>query len=95
MENSKKKQDWTPSKIRKALYTVQDGLGAQAAIARELKVTSSMVGKAIDGHASDRVRKAIAKYIGVPHEEIWPSIYIDGGIRRPGRPVAAFRTTAA
>lgn len=93
-ETNNKKQDWTPAKIRSALYAIQGGLGAQAVIARELGVTKVSVGKTIDGHASDRIRKAIAAYIGVAPEEIWPSIYIGGNIRRPGRPRAKNQSIA-
>jgi lambda repressor-like predicted transcriptional regulator len=95
MENSKIKKDWTPAKIRQALYIAQGGLGAQAIIARDLGITKTTVGKTIDGFASDRVRKAIATYIGTDLEEIWPSIYIYGNKRRPGRPRASSRSAAA
>lgn len=94
MTTKKAPRDWSPSDIRKALYIAQGGTGAQTIIARDLGITPKAVCKVIDGDVSDRVRRAIAAYVGVTPETIWPSVYIHGDLRRPGRPRARRRQAA-
>lgn len=79
-----KTYDIPPREIRIALMRV--GI-TQAEIARQTKVVASHVCRVIDGiDANDRVRRAIATAIGINIERIWPSIYLYGGLRKPGRP---------
>lgn len=88
MKEQNKARDMTPLEIRMALLKAYGGTGAQAAIARDLDISLSVVTRVIDGTAaSDRVRKAIAEYSGKDVRAIWPSIYLYGnGPRKPGRP---------
>jgi len=79
----------TPAEIRMALFRAYGGHGAQAAIARELGVNPSAVSRTIDGAASDRIRRAIARYAKKDARTIWPSVYLyRDGAKRPGRPKA-------
>jgi lambda repressor-like predicted transcriptional regulator len=84
-------KNWPPEKIQKELLRANGWrYGAQAIIARDLGLKcSSNVSRCInDGRASDRIRRAIAAFIGVPVEAIWPNEYADGKARGPGRPRA-------
>lgn len=76
--------DMPPNEIRIAL--IRAGI-AQIEIARQIKVAPSNVCRVIDGlGSSDRVRRAIATATGIDVKRIWPSIYLYGGPRKPGRP---------
>jgi lambda repressor-like predicted transcriptional regulator len=79
------KMDWDPVQIRVEL--IKKGV-SQSALARELGVWPSTIGKIIDGlSASDRIRRAIAAAIGRDVREIWPSAYLrPDGPPKPGRP---------
>ena len=49
----------------------------QIDIAKELEVDASVVSRVIDGKiTSDRIRRAIAKKIGVDVRFLWPSTYM-------------------
>lgn len=77
--------DMDPKEIR--VHMLRSGV-TQAGLARELDVHRSTVRQVIDGLTiSDRVRRHIAAAISVPVERIWPSTYIYGKPRKPGRPV--------
>lgn len=89
MKEQTQARDMTPFEIRKALFEVNRGPGAQAVIARICHVNRATVSKVIDGAPSDPVRRAIAKYIDVDVRTIWPTIYLYGeGPRKRGRPLA-------
>lgn len=76
--------DMPPFEIRVALGRA--GF-TQAEIARRTKVAPSHVCRVIDGtDSNDRVRRAIAAAIGTDIKRIWPSIYLYGEPRKPGRP---------
>jgi hypothetical protein len=46
-----------------------------------------MINRVIMGlSVSDRVMRSIAEAIGIDVKRIWPSIYLYGGPRKPGRP---------
>ncbi|MCK4528636.1 hypothetical protein KAW18_14800 [candidate division WOR-3 bacterium] len=46
-----------------------------------------MINRIIMGlSVSDRVMRSIAEAIGIDVKRIWPSIYLHGGPRKPGRP---------
>ena len=63
-----------PKEIRKALIDVDI---SQADLARELGVSYAMISRVIDGYAkSDRVRRHIARRIGIDVKRIWPSTYL-------------------
>lgn len=73
-----------PLEIRIALSRARI---TQAEIARQTKVAASHVCRIIGGtDSNDRVRRAIAEAIGLDVKRIWPSIYLYGGPRKPGRP---------
>lgn len=79
-----KSSDIDPKEIRIAL--LRGGI-SQAAIAKKLDVHPSAVCRIIDGTlVSDRVRRAIAAAIGIDVKRIWPSTYLYGSPRKPGRP---------
>lgn len=79
-----KTYDMPPPEIRIAL--MRAGI-TQAEIARQTKVVASHVCRVIDGtDSNDRVRRAIAAAIGIDIKRVWPSIYLDGEPRKPGRP---------
>lgn len=76
--------DMLPSEIRIALFRAKI---TQAEISRQAKVSASHVCRIIDGiDKNDRVRRIIAKAIETDVKEIWPSIYLYGELRKPGRP---------
>ncbi|MCK4267840.1 MAG: hypothetical protein KAX16_03310 [Actinomycetia bacterium] len=80
----KKTYDMPPPEIRIALYRARI---TQAEIARQTKVAASHVCRIIDGtDSNDRVRRAIAEAIGIDIKRVWPSIYLYGEPRKPGRP---------
>jgi lambda repressor-like predicted transcriptional regulator len=79
-----KTYDMSPLEIRIAL--MRAGI-TQAEIARQTKVVASHVCRVIDGiDSNDRVRRAIAAAIGIDIKRVWPSIYLYGEARKPGRP---------
>lgn len=79
-----KTYDMPPPEIRIAL--IRAGI-TQAEIARQTKVVPSHVCRVIDGtDSNDRVRRAIAAAVGISIKRIWPSIYLNGEPRKPGRP---------
>jgi lambda repressor-like predicted transcriptional regulator len=79
-----KTYDMPPTEIRIAL--IRAGI-TQAEIARQTKVVPSHVCRVIDGtDSNDRVRRAIAAAIGIDIKRVWPSIYLCGEPRKPGRP---------
>lgn len=77
-------KDLEPKEIRAKL--VLRGI-TQSAIARAIERTPSAVQKVIDGVSiSDPIRRAIANAIDMDVSEVWPSTYLNGGPRSPGRP---------
>lgn len=79
-----KYRNMDPQEIRVLLLRAKV---SQAAIARDLKVSRSMVRQVIDGTTvSDRVRRGISNAIGMDVARIWPSTYLNGGPKKPGRP---------
>lgn len=66
--------DMSPKEIKKALI---DADVIQADLARELKVSEMMISLVIHGKSvSDRVRRHIARRIGIDVKRIWPSAYL-------------------
>ena len=79
-------KDLQPNEIRSklALKCI-----TQSAIARSLSVQPSAVQKVIDCiSVSDRIRRAVAQAIDMDVKDVWPSVYVNGGPRSPGRPVS-------
>lgn len=84
MTTQLKAMDMTPTDIRIAM--LKAGV-TQAGIARELGVHKSSILLVIDGRfVSDRIRRKIAERCGLDVARIWPSTYLCGGPRKPGRP---------
>jgi lambda repressor-like predicted transcriptional regulator len=84
--------DMRPHEIRFAM--MQAGVH-QAEVARELDVSQNSVHLIIEGKAvSDRIRRKIAEKIGLDIARIWPSVYLYGGPRKPGRPYYQGRKAA-
>ncbi len=78
--------DLKPNEIRSKLAL--KGI-TQAAIARTLGCTPSAVGKVINGlSTSDAIRRALAQAIDMDVAQVWPSVYLNGGPRTPGRPTS-------
>ena len=74
----------TPDEIRIAM--IRAGV-SQAELARRNNVKPIMINRIIMGlSVSDRVMRSIAEAIGIDVKRIWPSIYLYGGPRKPGRP---------
>lgn len=85
----KKNMDMSPTEIRVEMLRHDVN---QAAIARQVGVSKTTVMRVIDNlTVSKKVREAIAEAIGIPLERIWPSTYLHGGPRKPGRPAKEFR----
>ena len=79
-----KTNDMSPVEIKVAL--LRAGI-TQAQIARKTKVHPSHVSRLVEGtKTNDRVRRAIAAAVGIDIKRIWPSIYLYGVARKPGRP---------
>lgn len=79
-----KSMDMTAGDIRIAL--LRAGV-TQAEIARRVGVSQTAVHRIIEGmNVSHRIRKAISEAINTPLGLIWPSAYLCGGPRKPGRP---------
>jgi lambda repressor-like predicted transcriptional regulator len=79
-----KQMDMTPTDIRIAM--LKAGV-TQACIARELGVHKGSVLQVLEGRwVSDRIRRKIAERCGLDVARIWPSTYLFGGPRKPGRP---------
>lgn len=79
-----KVNDMSPVEIKVAL--LRAGV-TQAQIARKTKVHPSHVSRLVEGaKTNDRVRHAIADAAGIDIKMIWPSIYLYGTPRKPGRP---------
>jgi len=58
-------------------------------VAREVGVSRQTVYMVVNGRAvSHRIRQAIADAVGMDLKRIWPSTYLYGGPRKPGRPAA-------
>jgi len=74
-----------PEKIRELIKSTEFN---QASIARDLKVSESLVSRVIDGtNTSDRVRSHIALCVCLPVESIWPETYlVKADPCKPGRP---------
>lgn len=84
--NQTETKDLQPNEIRAnlALKCI-----TQSAIARALNVQPSAIQKVIDGiSVSDRIRRAVAAAIDMEVNEVWPSVYLNGGPRSPGRPLS-------
>jgi len=66
--------DMDPKEIKKALI---DAEVTQSDLARELNVSPNMIYLVIKGKGtSDRVRRHIARRIGIDVKRIWPSTYL-------------------
>lgn|GEM_PF-811163 len=79
-----KSMDMSAVDIRLAL--LRAGV-TQAEIARKIGVSQTAVHRIIEGmNVSHRIRKAISEAIDTPLGLIWPSAYLFGGPRKPGRP---------
>jgi len=87
-------RDMSAQEIRQLLFAARGGAGAVAEIARDLNVTTSAVSRVITGGASDRIRHAIAKKSKTDIRKIWPSIYLYGEPRKPGRPMGGYKKVA-
>jgi len=78
--------DMNSADIRIAMFRA--GI-SQASIARQVGVSPTAVHRIIEGkNVSHRIRKAISDAVGLQLERIWPSTYLCGGPRKPGRPVS-------
>lgn len=76
--------DMMPDEIRIAMIRARI---TQAELARRNKVKPITINRIISGTTvSDRVMRSIAEAIGIDVKRIWPSIYLFGGPRKPGRP---------
>lgn len=83
--------DMTPDEIRIAM--IMAGV-TQAELARRNKVRPITINRIIMGlSVSDRVMRSIADAIGIDVKRIWPSVYLHGGPRKPGRPKSESRIT--
>jgi lambda repressor-like predicted transcriptional regulator len=61
----------------------------QEGIARRLGVRRQTVHLVVNHRVvSHRIRKAIADAVGMDLKRIWPSTYLYGGPRKPGRPMS-------
>ena len=73
-----------PDEVRIAM--IRAGI-SQVELARRNKVTPPMINRVITGlSVSDRVMRSIAEATGIDIKRIWPSIYLYGSPRKPGRP---------
>jgi lambda repressor-like predicted transcriptional regulator len=71
-------KNWTGIQIK---HELEKAGSTQAEIARELEISSTQVHRVLyQGQVSDRVRRRIAKKIGVPVERIWPEYYLRGAL---------------
>lgn len=83
-EPNLKIKDMDPVKIKSQMILA--GV-TQTDIANELGVSQPSVNRVIAGiDVSDRIRRAIAEAIGINVKRIWPSTYLYGRPRKPGRP---------
>lgn len=75
----------TPREIQNKLYDI--GI-SQSSIANTCKVSCVAISRVIHGKSpSDKIRRAIARVLQKPVEEIWPDhLMPDGRPRRRGRP---------
>lgn len=77
-------KDMTPAEIT---YWMKSAGVSQTQIAKDLSITQPTISRVISGRdVSDRVRRAIAEAIGIDVKRIWPSTYLYGSPRKPGRP---------
>lgn len=59
----------------------------QTDIARDLGVRKQTVNMVLHGRVvSHRIRKAISEAIDIDLKRLWPSTYLNGGPKKPGRP---------
>ena len=78
-------KDMRPEEIRAAMHLKKT---SQVEIARALGRSKTLVNRVITGLTrSDTVQREIAKAIGMEVERIWPSVYLNGQARKPGRPM--------
>ena len=76
--------DMMPDEIRIAM--IRAGV-SQAELARRNHVSSTMINRVVMGlSVSERVMRSISDAIGIDIKRIWPSIYLYGEPRKPGRP---------
>ena len=76
--------DWTPTEIKVALLRKNI---TQAYIAQEAEVSPTSVARVVNSAmTSDKIRRAIAEALGVDVARIWPSVYLQGGPPKRGRP---------
>jgi len=67
-------KNWPGLKIK---HELENAGSSQAEVARECEVTSSWVHQVIfNNETSDKVRRCIAKKIGVDVKTIWPEYYL-------------------
>jgi lambda repressor-like predicted transcriptional regulator len=77
-------KDMDPKEILVAM--LRSGV-RQTDIARELGVTKQHVHMVLYGRVvSHRIRKAISEATDIELEILWPSTYLTGGPKKPGRP---------
>jgi Ner family transcriptional regulator len=88
MENTLRSrlQDWSPNAIKAGLR--ENGFTV-AALSRQIGVTPQSVRLAMEVRFSAAVEIAIAKAVGLPAAEIWPSRYRHDGSRILLRPPVA------
>jgi lambda repressor-like predicted transcriptional regulator len=90
---TRKIKNWSRQEIQEAIH--QSPIN-QAAIARELRVSTVTVSDVIKGRTtSQRVHRAIAEAIGRDVKEIWPEIYLHGEPKRGRKMVVWDRNAAA
>lgn len=79
-----KTYDMMPDEIRIAM--LRAGV-SQAELARRNQVSPTMINRVVMGlSVSERVMRSVADSIGIDIKSIWPSIYLYGSPRKPGRP---------
>ena len=74
--------DWPVEKIKAAIY--EKGL-SQGALARQAGLSDSAVRNAMLGPLP-AAERAVAEFLGIPVQHIWPSRYFPDG-RKRGRPM--------
>lgn len=78
--------DMDPVELKIALMRAGVSLSQ---VARQVGVRRQSVYLVVNGRAvSHRIRQAIAEAVGMDLKRIWPSTYLYGGPRKPGRPAA-------
>lgn len=79
--------DWHPEDLK---ATIRKRGSSVAEIARRIGMTPQALGRVLD-RPGQQGERAIAKFLGVPAQTIWPSRYHPSGRRRSPQPTANYR----